>query len=278
VLANVREAVAALPIDHSVPAVADTRGGADAAHQALLRFITQRLDSYRLYRNEPERDATSGFSPYLHFGHLSAHDIFAALMTRERWTTRRIRAGAGGKRDGWWGASASAEAFLDELVTWRELGFNMCAQRPDDYDRFKALPDWAQATLKAHAKDPRPVLYSPEQLEAGATSDALWNAAQMQLVREGRIHNYLRMLWGKKILEWTSSPQQALDVMIHLNNKYALDGRDPNSYSGIFWVLGRYDRPWGPERPIFGTVRYMSSQNTARKVSVREYIRKYAPQ
>jgi deoxyribodipyrimidine photo-lyase len=274
-LRDVPKAVASLPIDHSVPAVEQIRGGAETAHQALLTFMTRRLDSYRLHRNEPERDATSGFSPYLHFGHLSAHEIFAALMTRERWTTRRIRSGAGGKRDGWWGASASAEAFLDELITWRELGFNMCVQRPDDYDRYESLPDWAQATMGAHARDPRPTLYTPEQLETARTYDALWNAAQMQLVREGRMHNYLRMLWGKKILEWSPSPRAALDVMIHLNNKYALDGRDPNSYSGIFWVLGRYDRPWGPERPIFGTIRYMSSQNTARKVSVRDYIRKY---
>jgi deoxyribodipyrimidine photo-lyase len=274
---HVRETVAALPIDHQVPAVEQTRGGAAAAHEALLTFMTRRLDSYRLHRNEPERDATSGFSPYLHFGHLSSFEIFSALMTRERWTTRKIRTGAGGKRDGWWGASASAEAFLDELVTWRELGFNMCAQR-SDYDRYESLPDWAQATLAAHAGDPRPTLYTPEQLEDARTHDALWNAAQLQLVREGRIHNYLRMLWGKKILEWSPSPRQALDVMIHLNNKYGLDGRDPNSYSGIFWVLGRYDRPWGPERDIFGTIRYMSSQNTARKVPVRDYIRRYSPQ
>jgi deoxyribodipyrimidine photo-lyase len=276
-LRKIPETVASLPIDHGVPAIAQTRGGTSAAHQALMSFMTRRLDSYRLHRNEPERDATSGFSPYLHFGHLSAHEIFAALMTRERWTTRRIRTGAGGKRDGWWGASANAEAFLDELITWRELGFNMCSQRPD-YDRYESLPDWAQATLKLHASDPRPALYTPEQLEQGQTHDPLWNAAQMQIVREGRIHNYLRMVWGKKILEWSPSPQQALDVMIHLNNKYGLDGRDPNSYSGIFWVLGRYDRPWGPEREIFGTIRYMSSQNTARKVSVKDYIRRYAPE
>jgi deoxyribodipyrimidine photo-lyase len=276
-LGDIPRTIAKLPIDHGVPAVEMTRGGAVAAHQALMAFMTRRLDSYRLHRNEPERDATSGFSPYLHFGHLGVHDIFSALMTRERWTTRRIRAGAGGKRDGWWGASASAEAFLDELITWRELGFNMCAQRPDDYDKYESLPDWAQTTLANHASDERQWLYSLAQLEAGRTHDPLWNASQMQLVREGRLHNYLRMLWGKKILEWSASPREALDVMIQLNNKYGLDGRDPNSYSGIFWVLGRYDRPWGPERDVFGTIRYMSSQNTARKVSVRDYIKKYAP-
>jgi len=125
--------------------------------------------------------------------------------------------------------------------------------------------------------DRRPYVYSLEEFEAGRTHDPLWNAAQMQLVRKGWIHNYLRMLWGKKILEWAASPRDALNVMIELNNRYALDGRDPNSYSGIFWVLGRFDRAWGPERPIFGKVRYMSSKNTARKVRVREYVTKYAP-
>jgi deoxyribodipyrimidine photo-lyase len=274
-LTNIPAGVASLPIDHGVPIVFATRGGTAAAHQALLTFMTRKLDSYRAHRNEPERDATSGFAPYLHFGHLSTHEIFSALMTRESWTMRKIRSGAGGKRDGWWGASANAEAFLDELVTWREVGFNMCWQRPD-YDRFESLPDWAQTTLRTHTSDPRPILYAPEQLEHARTHDALWNAAQMQLLREGRLHNYLRMLWGKKILEWSPTPDAALETMIHLNNKYALDGRDPNSYSGIFWVLGRYDRPWGPERPIFGTVRYMTSANTARKVSVKEYIRRYA--
>ena len=134
-------------------------------------------------------------------------------------------------------------------MTWRELGFNMCSHR-DDYDRYESLPAWAQKTLAEHAQDPRDFVYSLADFETAATYDPLWNAAQRQLVSEGRIHNYLRMLWGKKILEWSATPQDALAVMIELNNKYALDGRDPNSYSGIFWVLGRYDRAWGPERPI----------------------------
>jgi deoxyribodipyrimidine photo-lyase len=171
--------------------------------------------------------------------------------------------------------SEPAEAFLDELITWREVGFNMAALRPEDYDRYDSLPDWARKTLAKHARDRREHLYSLEEFEQARTHDPLWNAAQRQLVREGRIHNYLRMLWGKKILQWTASPQGAADVMIELNNRYALDGQDPNSYSGIFWVLGRYDRPWGPERPVFGTVRYMSSQNTARKVAVQSYLERY---
>jgi deoxyribodipyrimidine photo-lyase len=137
------------------------------------------------------------------------------------------------------------------------------------------LPDWAQQTLDEHASDVRPYVYSLEEFENAQTHDPLWNAAQRQLVREGRIHNYLRMLWGKKILHWTETPRHALKVMIELNNKYALDGRDPNSYSGIMWVLGRYDRAWGPERPIFGKIRYMTSESTQSKFHVKQYIRKY---
>jgi deoxyribodipyrimidine photo-lyase len=164
---------------------------------------------------------------------------------------------------------------LDELITWRELGFNLAWQRTD-YDRYESLPDWAQSTLAKHARDRRPKLYDLAQFERAETHDPLWNAAQRQLVCEGRIHHYLRMLWGKKILEWSATPQDALAVMIELNNKYALDGRDPNSYSGVFWVLGRYDRAWGPERPIFGKIRYMSSENTTRKLHVAGYLAKYA--
>ena len=169
---------------------------------------------------------------------------------------------------------SSAEAFLDELVTWREVGFNMCTHR-SNYDDPDSLPDWAQITLNAHANDRRPHEYSFDEFRDGATRDDLWNAAQRQLVREGIIHNYLRMLWGKKILEWTPDWQTALETMVELNNTYAVDGCDPNSYSGIFWVLGRYDRAWGPERSVFGKIRYMSSANTARKVRVRNYIERH---
>ena len=270
-------ALARLPIDHSVGIVGGTPGGPVAADEALLRFLDERLHHYKDERNAPERDVASGLSPYLHFGHISVHQVFHDLMTREGWTTRRLAAKGGGKREGWWGASPAAEAFLDQCLTWREVGFNMCQHRPHDYDQFSCLPAWSRATLAAHAGDPRAHLYSLEQFEAAATHDPLWNAAQTQLRREGRIHNYLRMLWGKKILEWSRAPEEALEIMVELNNKYALDGRDPNSYSGIFWVLGRYDRPWAPDRPIFGTVRYMSSENTARKVRVKGYLARYAP-
>ena len=180
-----------------------------------------------------------------------------------------------GKVNGFWGVSEDAEAFLDQLCTWREIGFNMCWREPN-YDRFESLPAWAQQTMNQHASDPREHVYSLEQLDASETHDKIWNAAQRQLVREGRIHNYLRMLWGKKIYQWSPTPQAALDAMVELNNKYALDGRDPNSYSGIFWVLGRYDRAWGPERPVFGKLRYMTSENTAKKHALGEYLKRYA--
>jgi deoxyribodipyrimidine photo-lyase len=174
--------------------------------------------------------------------------------------------------------SAAAEAFLDQIVTWREVGYGFSFHRPDDYDRYHSLPDWAKKTLEDHAGDPRPHLYTLEQLDAAETHDALWNAAQVQLRREGRIHNYLRMLWGKKVLQWSPSPQEALERLIELNNRYAIDGRDPNSYSGIFWIFGRFDRAWGPERPIFGKVRYMTSKSTRRKVRVTDYLKRYQPE
>jgi deoxyribodipyrimidine photo-lyase len=270
------DALSALAVDNRVGRVSAVRGGRSAGVTLLRRFLNERLAGYAETRNQPERDGTSGLSPYLHFGHVSAHEVFAAVAKREGWTPERLASKASGRRTGWWGMSAPAEAFLDQLVTWRELGFNFASKR-DDAERYESLPPWARATLEKHAGDSRPRLYTPEQLEGAATHDPLWNAAQVQLLREGRIHNYLRMLWGKKILEWSPSPKHALEVMLELNNRFALDGRDPNSASGICWCLGRYDRAWGPERPIFGTVRYMSSENTARKLRVREYIARYTP-
>jgi deoxyribodipyrimidine photo-lyase len=250
-------------------------GGREAGLQRMKSFIAQRLERYPDDRNEPEIDGTSGLSPYLHFGHISVHEIFAAIAQHESWTLERLGK-ANGKKQGWWGMSPAADAYLDELVTWRELGFNFCARRPDDYDRYESLPGWARATLEAHLGDERKHVYSLDELEAAQTHDPLWNAAQRQMMREGWFHNYMRMLWGKKILEWSAHPRDALAAMIGLMNKYSLDGRNPNSYTGYFWTLGRYDRPWGPERPIFGAVRYMSSENTARKLSVKGYLARYA--
>lgn len=264
----------ALPIRHDVGPVAGMRGGAVAAAEALDLFLG-RLDRYGEDRNHPDLDATSRLSPWLHFGHLSAHQVFARVAKREGWTSDRLATKAMGGARGWWGMSGSAEDFLEELVTWRELGFNFAAHRDDPTD-FSSLPTWAQQTLRKHAKDPRPHCYDRTALEEARTHDALWNAAQRQLVREGRIHNYLRMLWSKKVLEWSRSPEEALQTLLVLNDRYALDGRDPNTASGVLWAFGRYDRAWGPERPIFGTVRYMSSDATVRKVRVKQYLARFS--
>lgn len=267
------DALAELPIDHTV-GIVDDRGGHSTAHKQLVHFLKKSLPDYAEQANDPDRNARSGLSPYLHFGHISPHEIFHELMGQEEWTPKQLGKKTDGKREGWWGVSAGAESWLDEFVTWREIGYNMSSHR-DDYDRYESLPDWARATLEKHGDDPRESTYTLDQFAKAKTHDALWNAAQTQLVREGKIHNYLRMLWGKKILEWSATPQDALDVMIELNNRYALDGRNPNSYSGIFWCLGRYDRPWGPERPVYGTVRYMSSDNTRKKLELKAYLKTY---
>jgi deoxyribodipyrimidine photo-lyase len=266
--------LATLPLDHTVEA-AELEGGPRAAERRLDEFLRHRLDRYPEERNHPDAQATSLLSPYLHFGHISSHEVLERLARAEAWDTRLEDQPVDGKRSGWWGMSEAAEAFLDQVVTWRELGFNMAANQAD-YREYDSLPGWARETLETHATDPRPFLYTLEQFDEAATHDELWNAAQRQLRRDGLIHNYLRMLWGKKILEWTKTPREAARVMIELNNRYALDGRDPNSYSGIYWCLGRYDRPWGPERPVFGKIRFMTSANTARKLRLKEYVERYA--
>lgn len=269
---GIGDRVGSLQFAASVPVV-DLRGGQVTAGECLQAFI-QRLQRYPEDRNHPDRQGPSGLSPYLHFGHISAHEVFAAVAHAEAWGPQLLRQPNRGAREGWWNMSPAAEAFVDQLVTWRELG-HLEARFRENYSDFETLPAWALQTLSAHAADVRPTRYTLEQLELAMTHDLLWNAAQRQLTTTGVLHNYLRMLWGKKILEWTDSPPEALQTMLYLNDKYALDGRDPNSVSGIFWVLGRYDRAWGPERPIFGTIRYMSSDNTARKVELKRYLRTY---
>lgn len=265
-----------LPIDHSVPRLKSVQGGARAAEKILNAFIRTKLGHYDTIRDDPDEDGQSGLSPYLHAGHIGAAQVFEQAAAYMGWTSERFGADPKTEEDrfAFWGMGKAANAFVDQLVTWRELGFNMCSLNPN-YDRFESLPDWAKATLAKHAADTRAYVYTREAFEQARTHDVLWNAAQNQLLREGTIHNYLRMLWGKKILEWSKTPEDALNTMIELNNKYALDGRDPNSYSGIFWVLGRYDRAWGPERPIFGTVRYMSSAAAKQKLRLKGYVERF---
>jgi len=267
-------ALAGLEIDHSVPPFPGSRGGTTAGRELLARFLRSGLARYAEHRNHPAETVTSGLAPYLRFGHVSSAEVFTVIVREEGWRREDLGEKASGRRAGWWGMSPGAEGFLDQLVTWRELGYSFAAVRPD-WEEFESLPPWARNTLDAHAADPRPHRYTLQQFAAAATHDPLWNAAQRQLLCEGTIHNYLRMVWGKKILEWSESPAQALEWMLELNNRYALDGRDPNSTSGITWCMGRFDRPWGPERPIFGTVRYMSSENTMRKLRLGNYLERF---
>jgi len=263
-----------LDIDHTVAPAPET-GGETAASRTLRTFLRDRLARYADGHNHPDEDACSDLSPYLRAGHISVHRVFAELAAAQGWSPDRLGEPTG-SRSGWWGMEENAEAFLDELVTWRELGYNFCHRR-DDFADYNSLPDWAQQTLADHAADPRDERYGLDALSAAETGDPLWNASQRQLVRTGRLHNYMRMLWGKKILAWSPSPQEAAERMVDLNNRFALDGRNPNSYTGIFWCLGRYDRPWGPERPVFGKIRYMTSDSARRKLRLTKYLETFGP-
>ena len=248
-----------------------------AAADSLKRFTNTKLSRYAELHNAAESDATSRLSPYLHFGHLSAHQVFDSVMGHERWSKRLIVGKpANGAREGWWDVSASAEAFLDQSGGVARTRLQHVRDTAAGLRQVRVTARVGAAYVGRALKDRRPHLYDLETLERGATHDPLWNAAQGQMRREGWFHNYMRMLWGKKILEWSPTPQLALERMIAIMNRWSLDGRNPNSYSGYFWTLGRYDRPW-PERPIFGVVRSMSSTNTAKKIPVKQYIATYAP-
>jgi deoxyribodipyrimidine photo-lyase len=267
--------VASLPVDASVVPVPGTPGGTTAARARLAEFVAERLPGYAESRSKPaapDDGHASGLSPYLHFGHLSIEEVAAAVLG-DGWTPDELRVHNRGKREGYFSDDADVNGFLDEALTWRDVGFQWhWTRRKDTESLATALPPWAQATLRAHAGDARAFVYSRAEWEAAATHDPLWNAAQRELVATGTIHNYLRMLWGKKVIEWSRTPEDAYATLVHLNNKYALDGRDPNSYTGILWCFGLFDRPWAPERKVLGTLRYMSSDNTARKFRVQPYL------
>lgn len=261
------------PLAVGGPGRVGRKGGHRVARTQLDGFLEERLARYADARNHPDDDAASGLSPWLHFGHVGAHRVIADVLSRDGWTPDDLAPKPNGKREGWWGASPEVEAFMDEVLTWREVG-HVFAHHVPDHDRYGSLPEWALTTLDEHRDDRRDV-YAFDDLDGATTDDPIWNAAQRQLVETGVMHNYLRMLWGKKVLQWSESPEQALERLIELNNRYALDGRDPNSYSGIFWVFGRFDRAWGPERPIFGKVRYMTSESTRRKLHMTDYLARW---
>jgi deoxyribodipyrimidine photo-lyase len=239
--------LASLEIDRAVGRVDRFEGGEEAGSRRLQRFIAERLPDYEKTRSEPAATSVSTLSPYLHFGHISPLEI--VLAARE--------AGHRG-------------AFLDELVIRRELAFNYVWFEPG-YDRFESLPAWARTTLAKHAGDARPALYAETQLEEAATHDRYWNAAMREMRRTGYMHNTMRMYWGKKILEWSADPEAAFERTLRLNNRYFLDGRDPNSYANVGWIFGLHDRPW-PERPVFGTVRSMAASGLERKFDIDAYV------
>ncbi len=240
--------------DDSVPAAAGPGGGRAAAIRLLDRFIGHRLADYAEDGGDPVRDGCSGMSPYLHFGQISPLEI--ALRV--------------GKSDA---PRNAVDAYLEQLIVRRELSMNAAWYNPG-YDRYDTLPAWALRTLDRHRKDPREFVYSRAQWEAGATHDPCWNAAQAEMVRTGRMHNTMRMYWGKKILEWSRSPEEAFETATYLNDKYELDGRDANGYAGVAWCFGRHDRPWA-ERPVFGMVRYMNANGLRRKFDVQAYLERW---
>jgi deoxyribodipyrimidine photo-lyase len=244
--------VASCEIDHRVAPSLSFSGGRKEAEKHLDHFLQNNLRRYAKERNEPSRHATSNLSPYLHCGQIASLEI--ALAVKEHAAQHRY----------------IADEFLEELIVRRELAFNF-ARFAREVESFDDLPDWCKANMRKHASDRRDPVYTPEQFEAAATHDCLWNATQKELLLRGKIHGYYRMYWGKKIIEWSPDYEQALQTMIHLHDRYAIDGRDPNTYTNILWCFGLHDRPW-PERPVFGSFRSMVFAGMKRKTDIQAYM------
>jgi deoxyribodipyrimidine photo-lyase len=225
------------------------RGGEDEALQRLDEFITGGLARYPALHSDPGISVLSGMSPYLHFGQISPMFIVQRVLES---------------------GQAGTEEYLEELIIRRELSMNFVTYNPF-YDTYGGLPDWARRTLEEHAEDPREHIYSRSEFEEARTDDPYWNAAQQELLITGKMHGYMRMYWGKKILEWSETPEQAFRTALSLNNRYELDGRDPNGYTGVAWCFGKHDRAWG-ERPVFGKVRYMNAAGLKRKFQINRYL------
>jgi len=253
---NLATLVAECEIDHSVKPSISYRGGRLAAEAQLRHFLANKLRCYAEDRNEPAAHATSNLSPWLHFGHISSLEVALAAQ---------LAAAENG---------FGAAEFLEELIVRRELAFNH-ALHATDAEALSNIPNWAQETLRKHDTDRRDPVYTREEFEHAETHDALWNVCQKELLLRGKIHGYYRMYWGKKTIEWSATHQDALSTMIYLHDRYALDGRDPNTYTNILWCFGLHDRPW-QERPIFGMTRFMSLEGMKRKTGVDAYLREIA--
>ncbi len=253
-LSDIEAVLGGMDLDRSVEPVGHLyRGGTTEAKRVLEEFIENRFGSYAKNRNQPQTDDVSHMSKYLHFGQISP--LYIALRIRE--------AGA---------SEENTDAYLEELITRRELSMNFVYYEPD-YDSFENLPGWAKETLEDHKDDEREHVYTAKQLENAETHDEYWNAAMREMKHTGYMHNHMRMYWGKKILEWTNTPEHAYAVTLHLNNKYFLDGRDPASFANVAWIFGQHDQGW-KERPIFGKVRYMSAGGLERKAKPEQYVEK----
>ncbi|MDZ7761177.1 MAG: deoxyribodipyrimidine photo-lyase [Desulfovermiculus sp.] len=248
-----------LHVDPGIRPVQWLKPGFKAAARMLEDFLDHKLQNYSFKSNDPNAEVLSNLSPYLHFGQMAPQRAVLEIQARQDVS------------------SQAREAFLEQIIIRRELADNYCRHN-SAYDSFAGLPEWAQSTLNAHRSDPRPVLYSREELEAAATHDQLWNAAQNQMIFEGKMHGYMRMYWAKKILEWTESPEQAISWALYLNDRYELDGRDPNGYVGVLWSIGGLHDHGFKQRSIFGTVRYMSYAGCKRKFDVQAYISRYSPE
>jgi deoxyribodipyrimidine photo-lyase len=252
---HTEELLRKLNLDRSVPPVSDLfKGGTSRALKRFNGFLRHRLKHYDQHSNQPQTDDISHMSPYLHFGQISP--LYLALkLSRAADTPKAVK-----------------DAYIEQLIVRRELAMNFAFYTPD-YDAYACIPGWAQKTLADHRQDKREYVYNQRQLEKADTHDPYWNASMLEMKHTGFMHNYMRMYWGKKILEWSSSPQKAFRTTLAINNKYFLDGRDPNSYTGVAWVYGVHDRAWG-ERPIFGKTRYMAASGLERKCDITAYVKK----
>ncbi len=248
---EIADLVAGCDIDHSVRPSSVYRGGREAGLARLRKFVDEILPEYDVTRNKPEKDGSSRLSAYLHFGYLSPLEIALAVKSSDA-------------------PVEAKDAYLEELIVRRELSYNMTKFNPN-YDSLDALHEWVRKTMNEHRDDERQFVYTAEQLENGETHDELWNAIQQELIETGEVHNYVRMLWGKNVIAWSRTYEEAFNTLVHLNNKYCLDGRNPNSYAGILWCFGKHDRPW-MERDVFGKIRYMTSNSTGKKFNSKQYI------
>jgi deoxyribodipyrimidine photo-lyase len=254
-LSNIDAVLKNMPLDRSVlPVSGFFKGGTTRARKMFAEFLRRRFKNYVENRNQPQTDDVSHVSKYLHFGQISP--LYLALQVQS--TDKRFK--------------EAREAFIEELVVRRELAMNFVYYTPR-YDSYRCLPNWAQKTLSDHKKDKREQTYTRRQLENARTHDEYWNAAMREMKSTGFMHNYMRMYWGKKILEWSQTPEQAFKTTLAINNKYFLDGRDANSYTGVAWIFGVHDRAWS-ERPIFGKIRYMAATGLERKCDIAAYVKK----